>query len=134
LKQVQASSESHIILDCDKEKIIQILRQAKEVKMMEDYQSYFIVTLVKQKSKNVEKRSCIYFYQLQDLHTIDMEDFKYVRTNITSLRMVDPNSQEVQNVVQDWIFGEMRKGRVLTLTAQEVTVMPAFPLANSNFF
>jgi len=63
-----------------------------------------------------------------------MEDFKYVRTNITSLRMVDPNSQEVQNVVQDWIFGEMRKGRVLTLTAQEVTVMPAFPLANSNFF
>lgn len=49
LKQVQASSESHIILDCDKEKIIQILRQAKEVKMMEDYQSYFIVTLVKYK-------------------------------------------------------------------------------------
>jgi hypothetical protein len=63
-----------------------------------------------------------------------MEDFKYVRTNITSLRMVDPNSQEVQNVVQDWIFGEMRKGRVLTLTAQEVTVMPAFPLVNANFF
>lgn len=61
-----------------------------------------------------------------------MEDFKYVRTNITSLRMVDPGSQEVQNVVQDWIFGEMRKGRVLTLTAQEVTVILNFvPMIDS---
>jgi len=51
-----------------------------------------------------------------------MEEFKYGRTNITSLRMVDPNSQEVQNVVQDWIFGEMRKGRVLQLTSHQVTV------------
>ncbi|XP_059486426.1 glutamate receptor ionotropic, kainate 2-like isoform X2 [Neocloeon triangulifer] len=102
LKQVQASSESHIILDCDTDKILEILQQAKEVKMMEDYQSYFIISM--------------------DLHTVDLEEFRYGRTNITSLRILDPTSQEVQNVVQDWIFGEMRKGRVLTLSASQTDV------------
>ncbi|CAB3386125.1 Hypothetical predicted protein [Cloeon dipterum] len=101
LKQVQASSESHIILDCDVDKIIEILRQAKEVKMMEDYQSYLVITM--------------------DLHIVDLEEFRYGRTNITSLRILDPTSQDVQNVVQDWIFGEMRRGRVLQLTASQVT-------------
>jgi hypothetical protein len=51
-------------LDCDKEKIIQILRQAREVKMMEDYQSYFIVTLVREKIIKIEKRkNNLFLYQ-----------------------------------------------------------------------
>lgn len=36
--------------------------------------------------------------------------------------MVDPTSQEVHNAVHDWTYGEMRYGRVLQLTPQQVKV------------
>lgn len=42
LKEIQSSGENNIILDCAPEKILDVLRQAKEVKMLEDYQ---VVTL-----------------------------------------------------------------------------------------
>ena len=32
----------------------------------------------------------------QDLHLIDLEEFKYAGTNMTSFRLVDPNNLEVQ--------------------------------------
>lgn len=38
LKEIQSSGENNIVLDCEPEKILDILRQAKEVKMLEDYQ------------------------------------------------------------------------------------------------
>ena len=38
LKEIQSSGENNIVLDCEPEKILQILNQAKEVKMLEDYQ------------------------------------------------------------------------------------------------
>ena len=44
----------------------------------------------------------------QDLHLVDMEDFKYGGTNITSFRLVDPHNPEVQNVVKSWMLGEKR--------------------------
>ncbi|XP_046399076.1 glutamate receptor ionotropic, kainate 2-like isoform X1 [Ischnura elegans] len=100
LKQIQASSESHILLDCSVEKILEVLTQAKEVKMMEDYQSYVITNL--------------------DLHTVDMEEFRFGRTNITGFRMVDPQSKSIQNAVNDWQFGEMRSGRRINITANTV--------------
>ena len=39
---------------------------------------------------------------------MDMEDFKYGGTNITSFRLVDPHNPEVQNVVKSWMLGEKR--------------------------
>ena len=44
---------------------------------------------------------------------VELEDFKYGGTNITAFRLVDPDLEEVQSVVQDWIRGEMRFGRKL---------------------
>ncbi|KAF4533063.1 hypothetical protein B566_EDAN002626 [Ephemera danica] len=85
LKQIQASGESHIILDCDTDRIADILRQARE-----------------------------------DMHTVDLDEFKNSGANITSMRIVDPTSQEVNNAVHDWTYGEMRYGRVLQLTAHQV--------------
>lgn len=38
LKEIQSSGENNIVLDCEPEKILDVLRQAKEVKMLEDYQ------------------------------------------------------------------------------------------------
>lgn len=77
LKQIQSSGESHIVLDIDTNKIINLLRQAVEVKMMEEYQNYIITSL--------------------DTHTLDFKELKYTRANITSLRLIDPTSFEVKN-------------------------------------
>lgn len=77
LKQIQSSGESHIILDVNPDKIVPLLRQAVEVKMMEEYQSYIITSL--------------------DAHTLDFEELKYMRANITTLRLIDPNGFEVMN-------------------------------------
>lgn len=77
LKEIQSSGESHIILDVDPDKIVALLRQASEVKMMEEYQSYIITSL--------------------DAHTIDFEELKFMRANITTMRLIDPTSFEVMN-------------------------------------
>lgn len=37
LKEIQMMGESHVILDVSAEKIIDVLRQASDVKMMEEY-------------------------------------------------------------------------------------------------
>lgn len=44
-----------------------------------------------------------------------MEEFKYGGTNITALRLLDPERAEVQRVVRDWVYDEARKGRKLQL-------------------
>ncbi|KDR09168.1 Glutamate receptor, ionotropic kainate 3 [Zootermopsis nevadensis] len=63
--------------------------------MMSDYHSYLITSL--------------------DLHSVDLEEFKYGGTNITALRLVDPEKPELQKVVRNWVYGELRYGRKLDL-------------------
>ncbi len=36
----------------------------------------------------------------QDLHLVDLEDFRYGGTNITAFRLVDPNNPLVMEVVR----------------------------------
>ena len=43
-----------------------------------------------------------------DIHSIDLEDFKYGGTNITAFRLVDPHNPEVINVFKSWYLGEKR--------------------------
>lgn len=38
LKEIQSSGETNVVLDCGLDKILAVLNQAKEVKMLEDYQ------------------------------------------------------------------------------------------------
>lgn len=45
--------------------------------MMEEYQSYIITTL--------------------DAHTLDFEELKFMRANITTMRLIDPTSFEIMN-------------------------------------
>uniref|UniRef100_A0A2A4J849 Glutamate receptor 1 n=1 Tax=Heliothis virescens TaxID=7102 RepID=A0A2A4J849_HELVI len=102
LKQIKNSAESHIVLDCTTERIRDVLQQAQQIGMMSDYHSYLITSL--------------------DLHSVDLEEFKYGGTNITSLRLLDPERADVQRVVRDWVYDEARKGRKLQLghtTAKE---------------
>lgn len=77
LKQIQTSGESHIVLDVGLDKIITLLRQASEVKMMEEYQSYIIISL--------------------DTHTLDFEELKFMRSNITTMRLINPLSYDITN-------------------------------------
>lgn len=77
LKQIQKSGETHLIIDVGIDKILSVLRQASEVKMMEEYISYIIVSL--------------------DTHTIDFEELKFMRANITAIRLLDPTSYDVTN-------------------------------------
>lgn len=46
---------------------------------------------------------------------MDLEEFKYGGTNITALRLVDPEKPELQRIVRDWVSGEQRLGRKLDL-------------------
>ncbi|XP_059485780.1 glutamate receptor ionotropic, kainate 2 isoform X1 [Neocloeon triangulifer] len=92
LKQIKNSAESHIVLDCSTEKIYDVLKQAQQIGMMSDYHSYLITSL--------------------DLHTVDLEEFKYGGTNITAFRLVDPERADVIKVMKDWAYGsESRFGR-----------------------
>jgi ionotropic glutamate receptor len=102
LKEIQLMGESHIVLDVAPEKIVDILRQATEVKMMEEYQSYIVTNL--------------------DAHTIDFEELKFFRSNITSLRIIDPTSDQVLNAVNDWEHGERRNGKKFKMSPEHVPV------------
>lgn len=62
----------------------------------------------------------------QDLHSVDLEEFKYGGTNITAIRLLDPERADVQRVVRDWVYDEARKGRKLQLghtTAKVITYL-----------
>ncbi|CRL04875.1 CLUMA_CG017927, isoform A [Clunio marinus] len=100
LKEIQSSGESHIILDVSPDKIVTLLRQAAEVKMMEEYQSYIITSL--------------------ETHTLDYEELKFMRANITAMRMIDPTSFEVMNAINDWEQGERQHRRNFHITPEKV--------------
>ena len=40
---------------------------------------------------------------------VNLDDFKYGGTNVTAFRLLDPEREEVKQVVQDWIFGRIHK-------------------------
>ena len=46
----------------------------------------------------------------QDLHMVNLEEFKYGGTNVTAFRLLDPERDEVRQVVSDWMHGELRYG------------------------
>lgn len=95
LKQIKNSAESHIVLDCTTERIYDVLKQAQQIGMMSDYHSYLITSL--------------------DLHSVDLDEFKYGGTNITAFRLIDPDKPEIQRAVKGWVYGEARLGRKLQL-------------------
>jgi len=51
LKEILASGETHIVLHCHPDRLMDFLVQAREVKMMEEYQSYIFTHLVSSLSK-----------------------------------------------------------------------------------
>lgn len=79
---IKMSGEQNILLDVKTEHLYEALKHAQQVGCMTERYSYLITSL--------------------DLHTIDMEDFKYSRTRITAFNMIQvakfqPESHLVPN-------------------------------------
>lgn len=82
LKEINARGDFNIILDITAEKIVPFLKEAANVKMLGDYNNYFITNL--------------------DAHTLNLGAIPGITSNITSLRIVDPNSLELTNALTVW--------------------------------
>ncbi|KAG8199188.1 hypothetical protein JTE90_016016 [Oedothorax gibbosus] len=76
---IKSAGESRIVLDVKRDTLRTVLKHAQQVGMMTEAHNYLITSL--------------------DLHTIDMEDFKYGKTNITGFRLVDENNADLQGLV-----------------------------------
>jgi ionotropic kainate glutamate receptor 2 len=63
---------------------------------------------------------------------VNLDDFRYGGTNITAFRLLDPERDEVKQVVQDWIFGEMRYGRKMEAHEQTIKVIHLYPSINKQ--
>lgn len=93
---IKRSSESNFVIDVKKENIYTVLKHVQQVGMMTENHSYLITSL--------------------DLHTIDLEDFKYGKTNITGFRLVDEDSNEMQNFLSNYSAHASRGGKRTGLT------------------
>lgn len=78
LKEIYNSGETRIIVDCERaDLVLELLRQGRDVKMLEEYQHYLITTL--------------------DAHALDFAELKFAAANITTIRLLDPGSFEVRS-------------------------------------
>lgn len=89
--------------------------QAQQVGLMTDYHQFLITTL--------------------DMHTIDLEPYQYSGTNITSIRMVDPESEIVQQVATFISESESSNGEeVLEGNRESAYNFQVFPRVFGKFF
>lgn len=97
LKEIYARGDVNIVLDISAEKIVPFLEEAANVKMLSDYNNYFITNL--------------------DTHTLPIAQIPELASNITCLRIVDPNSEELSNALRVWrqrelLIGDMDEKQV----------------------
>lgn len=110
LKQIKNSAEAHIVLDCSREKVYEVLKQAQQIGMMSDYHSYLITSL--------------------DLHTINLDEFRYGGTNVTGFRLI--NEKIVNDIVRQWSVedtkGILRSANLSTINTETALMYDAVHL------
>lgn len=91
------------MLDCSTERIHEVLKQAQQIGMMSDYHSYLVTSL--------------------DLHTVNLDEFRYGGTNITGFRLI--NEKIVSDVVRQWSIDEkgLLRSANLTTVRSETALM-----------
>ncbi|GAB0095910.1 Ionotropic glutamate receptor [Sergentomyia squamirostris] len=82
LRRVKLSDEKNILLHCSANILPEVLKQAQQVGLTTEHHQYIITTL--------------------DLHTIDLEPYQYSGTNITGIRLIDPDDQRLIQVTDFW--------------------------------
>lgn len=88
LKQIKPTV-GDILVDCELETTYEVLKQAKDLEMTEEYQRYLFTSL--------------------DTASLDMGDLKLDRANITTMRLFDTNSEALENAVDFWNFVQLKK-------------------------
>lgn len=78
---VKKSGENNIVLDVSREHLFDCLKQAQQVGLMTEKQSYLITSL--------------------DMQTINLEDFMYGKTKITGLQLIDRNNKALTRMVDE---------------------------------
>ncbi|KAE9522411.1 hypothetical protein AGLY_017191, partial [Aphis glycines] len=82
LREIKDSGETKILLDCSFNILSDVLLQAQQVGLMGSEHNFIIASL--------------------DMHTLDLDSFKYSGTKITGMRLVRPLDVEFQNIVSLW--------------------------------
>lgn len=55
---------------------------------------------------------------------IDFAELKFIRSNVTTIRLMNPTSVEVQTAVHDWRQGELRINGDYGIYADKIKVNP----------
>lgn len=80
LSRVKADGIKNILLSCSIDILPEVLKQALQVGVMTEHHQYIITTL--------------------DMHTIDLEPYRYGDTNITGVRLINPENPMVVQATQ----------------------------------
>lgn len=94
LRRVKLTNELNIIAHCSAQMLPELLKQAQQVGLMSDSHNWFITSL--------------------DLHTVDLEPFMHGGTNITGLRLIDPEDPDLERVTSFWQRRAREKGHELS--------------------
>lgn len=94
LRRVKLSEEIHIVAHCSVEMLPELLKQAQQVGLMSDSHFWFITSL--------------------DLHTIDLEPYMHGGTNVTGIRLMDPEDPRLVQITTLWAEQEAQKGNELS--------------------
>ena len=70
---------------------------------------------------------------VQDVSTIDLEDFRHGETNITALRLIDYDTAVVKRVLSDWGFNPEHVGSVIAMGDINETAIHDFNFVPSAF-
>lgn len=64
-------------------------------------------------------------YIFQDAHTLDWKEFENVQTNITAIRLLDPNGAALKDVIRDWqlaVENQQHKGIEIASKSVRVSI------------
>lgn len=119
LKELYQAGATHIVLDCSPTKVTEVLQQASGVKMMQEYQSYLITSL--------------------DAHMLNFAEMnltagQLVRANISTVRLMDPESVWVHTAVHDWRQGAIRWNLTTYPSPDKVLVSTGRDFVQFNFY
>ncbi|KAK7863970.1 hypothetical protein R5R35_000081 [Gryllus longicercus] len=115
LKKMKHNAEMRVVLDCSPQRTVELLRQTRELGMMDVYHSFFLTNL--------------------DAHTMDLTEFRQTGANITAVRLLDPNENTIRDAITMWDQSElMMRGRRFPLTARSVRTETALMYDAALFY
>ena len=117
LKEIFLSKSKHIVLDCKKEKVRDVLLQAQQVGLVaEGY--YYLITNLDAHTLNLEEFKVkswlqsgfiLFFYYRSLPSNSNFVTFQFGGTNFTAFSLVDTNSADVKNIVMSMVNRNLGK-------------------------